>query len=69
MLILTRKVGNTVVIADDIYCTVVSVQGNQVQLGFEAPEFISIHREEIHRRIQQEKYQDNPEEFLDIVKA
>lgn len=55
MLILTRKVGHIIVIAEDIYCTVLEVTGNQVRLGFEAPPFISIHREEIHRRIQQEK--------------
>jgi carbon storage regulator len=59
MLILTRKIGNIVVIAEDIYCTVLSVKGNQVRLGFEAPSFISIHREEIHKRIQQEKCKAN----------
>jgi carbon storage regulator len=55
MLILTRRVGEIVVIAEDIYCTVLSVKGNQVRLGFEAPPFISIHRKEIHRQIQEEK--------------
>ena len=68
MLILTRKVGNRVVIAEDICCTILGIKGNQVRLGFEAPKFISIHREEIHRQIQQEKekYQDTPVEFLEI---
>ena len=65
MLILTRRVGDKVVIAKDIYCKVLGIKGNQVRLGFEAPPHISIHREEIHKRIQQEQYQDNPEEFLE----
>lgn len=66
MLILTRSVGEIVVINEDIYCKVLGVKGNQVRLAFDAPQHIPIHREEIHKRIQQEKYQDNPEEFLDM---
>ncbi|PRK31738.1 Carbon storage regulator, partial [Haemophilus influenzae] len=48
MLILTRKVGESVLIGDDISITVLSVRGNQVKLGVEAPKEVSVHREEIY---------------------
>ena len=51
MLILTRKVGETVVIGDDVDITVLGVKGNQVRLGVKAPREVSVHREEIYRRI------------------
>lgn len=47
MLILTRKVGESVLIGDDISITVLSVRGNQVKLGVQAPKEVSVHREEI----------------------
>lgn len=53
MLILTRKVGESVLIGDDISITVLSVRGNQVKLGVQAPKEVSVHREEIHQRIKQ----------------
>ena len=53
MLILTRKVGESVLIGDDISITVLSVRGNQVKLGVQAPKEVSVHREEIYQRIQQ----------------
>ena len=53
MLILTRKVGESVLIGDDISITVLSVRGNQVKLGVEAPKEVSVHREEIYQRIKQ----------------
>ena len=59
MLILTRRVGESVVIGDDVYITVLGVKGNQVRLGCVAPESISLHREEVYERIQKEK--PNPE--------
>jgi carbon storage regulator len=55
MLILTRKAGETIRINDDISITVMSVQGQQVKLGIAAPEEVSVHREEIYRRIQESK--------------
>ena len=55
MLILTRRVGETLVIGDDVTVTVLSVRGNQVRIGVNAPKNVTVHREEIYQRIQQEK--------------
>ena len=55
MLILTRRIGETLIIGDDVNITVLGVKGNQVQLGINAPKDVSVHREEIYMRIQQEK--------------
>lgn len=52
MLILTRKVGETLVIGDDVTVTVLGTKGNQVRLGVNAPRDVSVHREEIYQRIQ-----------------
>ncbi|MCK9503143.1 MAG: carbon storage regulator CsrA [Porticoccaceae bacterium] len=58
MLILTRRVGETLVVGDDVTVTVLGVKGNQIRLGVNAPKDVSVHREEIYQRIQQEKSQD-----------
>lgn len=55
MLILTRHVGQTIIIGEDVAVTVLGVQGNQVRVGVNAPKEVSVHREEIYDRIQREK--------------
>ena len=55
MLILTRRVGETVVIGNDVDVTVLGVKGNQVRLGVKAPREVSVHREEIYKRIKEEE--------------
>ncbi len=55
MLILTRRVGETLMVGDDITVTVLGVKGNQVRLGVNAPKDVAVHREEIYQRIQQEQ--------------
>lgn len=55
MLILTRRVGETVMIGDDVRATILDVKGKQIRLGIIAPREIPVHREEIYRRIQIEK--------------
>lgn len=58
MLILTRRMGETLIIGDDVNVTVLGIKGNQVRLGINAPKDVSVHREEIYLRIQQERTGD-----------
>ena len=55
MLILTRRVGETLMVGDEVTVTVLGVKGNQVRIGVNAPKDVSVHREEIYQRIQREK--------------
>ncbi|MBK1735739.1 carbon storage regulator [Halorhodospira abdelmalekii] len=55
MLILTRRVGETLMIGDEISVTVLGVKGNQVRIGVNAPRDVSVHREEIYERIRHER--------------
>tara|TARA_B110000196_G_C21141544_1_gene664067 strand:- start:2570 stop:2764 length:195 start_codon:yes stop_codon:yes gene_type:complete len=55
MLILVRRVGETLTIGDDVRVTVLGIKGNQVRIGVKAPKHIAVHREEIYQRIQNEK--------------
>lgn len=54
MLILTRRIGETVMIGDDVVVTVLGVKGNQVRIGVKAPRNVTVHREEIFERIKRE---------------
>ena len=60
MLILTRRVGETVMIGDEVTITVLGVKGNQVRVWINAPKHVAVHREEIYERIKREQ---QPEEI------
>ena len=60
MLILTRRVGETLMVGDEVTVTVLGVKGNQVRIGVNATKEVAVHREEIYQRIQKEK--ENPSE-------
>ena len=55
MLILTRRVGETIMVGDEVQVTVLRVKGNQIRIGVDAPKEVAVHREEIYNRIQAEQ--------------
>lgn len=65
MLILTRRVGESLMIGDEVNVTVLGIRGNQVRIGVDAPKDIAVHRQEIYERIQNEKVDGVPSEESD----
>ena len=60
MLILTRRVGESLMIGDDVTITVLGVKGNQVRIGVKAPKEVAVHREEILNRIEEDRAEKEP---------
>lgn len=63
MLILTRRINESIIIGNNVKITILGVTGNQVRIGIDAPKDVSVHREEIYKRIQDEKQDSADTEF------
>ena len=68
MLILTRKLGESIIIEDNIKITVVSINNQQIKLGIEAPKHITINREEVARKVKEESQLSSNSMIIDIAK-
>ncbi len=68
MLILTRKLGESIIIEDNIKITVVSINNQQIKLGIEAPKHITINREEVARKVKEENRLSSNSMIIDIAK-
>jgi carbon storage regulator len=66
MLILTRRVGETVVVGDEITITVLGIKGNQIRCGINAPKRVAVHREEIYERIKREERCDSDDKSKSV---
>jgi carbon storage regulator len=69
MLILTRRIGETVIIGNEVSVTVLGVRANQVRIGTTAPKYIEVHREEVWQKIQIEKQQTSNEAIHSYVSS
>ena len=67
MLILTRRVGETLMIGNDVTVTVLGVKGNQVRIGINAPKNIAVHREEIYERVKREQENGNSVASVEVA--
>lgn len=69
MLVLTRRLGETIIIADNIRITVVDIEGRQVKIGIDAPKDVSIFREEVYERIKKENIEATKANLTDLKRA
>ncbi len=67
MLILTRRIGETVVVGDEVTVTVLGVKGNQVRWGINAPKRVAVHREEIYARIKREELDESDQKSKGVT--
>ena len=67
MLILTRKLGESVIIGDNVKITVVEVNKHQIKLGVDAPKNIAVHREEVHKKIKEENELSSASNIIDLA--
>jgi carbon storage regulator len=68
MLILTRRLGETVVVGGEVTVTVLGIKGNQVRWGINAPKDVAVHREEIYERIKREEHGESDDKSQEVSK-